>query len=130
MFSRSSRGAISFFGFDRSAVEASGGPAPTDGGQDPGPGWFFVLQQHPTEPRFGLDEPQPAGASPPPSSAGGSPSPFEDLSWADVALVHDYIGVAASGTKPKLQGVRGPAAEGWGTNSGDMAAITLQRPVR
>ena len=36
---------LSFFGFDLDVDEAIGNP-----------GWYFVLQQQPTEPRFGFDE--------------------------------------------------------------------------
>ena len=46
---------VAFFGFNLSDSEARGGGPTLD------PGWFFVIQQHPTEPRFGLDvrPPQP-----------------------------------------------------------------------
>lgn len=42
---------IAFFGFDIAVEEAIGHP-----------GWYFVLQQQPTEPRFGVDGPPAAGA--------------------------------------------------------------------
>jgi hypothetical protein len=42
---------VAFFGFDLSEAQARGGGPTGD------PGWFFVVQQHPTEPRFGLDVP-------------------------------------------------------------------------
>ena len=38
---------IAFFGFDLTIDRARGGGADL--------GWFFVLAEHPTEPRFGLD---------------------------------------------------------------------------
>lgn len=43
---------ISFFGFDLTVADAMGGT-----GADPGddPGWFFVIEERPGEPRFGLD---------------------------------------------------------------------------
>src|SRR5262249_37751396 len=40
---------VAFFGFNLSASQARGG------GPNGDPGWFFIIQQHPTEPRFGLD---------------------------------------------------------------------------
>jgi hypothetical protein len=40
------------------------------------PGWFFVLQQQPTEPRFGLDVA---------TTYGGSPQHWSDLSWGHLA---------------------------------------------
>lgn len=42
---------LAFFGFDIPVEEAIGNP-----------GWYFVLQQQPTEPRFGIDAPPVAGA--------------------------------------------------------------------
>jgi hypothetical protein len=40
---------VAFFGFNLTEEQARGG------GETGDPGWFFVIQQHPTEPRFGLD---------------------------------------------------------------------------
>jgi hypothetical protein len=40
---------VAFFGFNLSEAQARGGGPNSD------PGWFFLIQQHPTEPRFGLD---------------------------------------------------------------------------
>jgi len=40
---------VAFFGFNLSEAQAKGG------GPNGDPGWFFVIQQLPTEPRFGLD---------------------------------------------------------------------------
>ncbi|HET6318370.1 MAG TPA: hypothetical protein VFG86_18095, partial [Chloroflexota bacterium] len=40
---------VAFFGFNLSEAQAKGGSPTRD------PGWFFVIQQHPTELRFGLD---------------------------------------------------------------------------
>jgi hypothetical protein len=40
---------VAFFGFNLSEDQVRGG------GETGDPGWFFVIQQHPTEPRFGLD---------------------------------------------------------------------------
>jgi hypothetical protein len=58
---------IFFIGFDLSALEARGaakGVAPVDGSGD-NAGWFFVLQERPGEPRFGLDQPPAARQSAP-----------------------------------------------------------------
>jgi hypothetical protein len=44
---------IYFFGFDLTAEKAKGGPDPNGGEDDPG--WFFVIKERPSEPRFGLD---------------------------------------------------------------------------
>jgi hypothetical protein len=43
---------IYFFGFDLTVEEAKGG---TGEHPDDDPGWFFVIQERPGEPRFGLE---------------------------------------------------------------------------
>jgi hypothetical protein len=43
---------IYFFGFDLTVPEAKGGPG-TNPNDDPG--WFFIIQERPGEPRFGLE---------------------------------------------------------------------------
>jgi hypothetical protein len=94
---------FSFVGFDLTEEDLEGD------------GWFFVLQEQPTEPRFGLDE-----------EGSGSLSSWSDLSW-------DRAGIAPGG---HLQ-VAGHPLDGRTfdgatrvTNGAHLAAITLQRPVR
>jgi hypothetical protein len=84
------------------------------------PGWFFVLQEQPTEPRFGLDA----------DTAPGVPQHWRDLTWGHLAadenslkqLIHVPLEGPLSGRT--LDHVR------WGENSGHMAFITRQRPFR
>lgn len=105
-----------FLLFDLTAEEARGGPAPAGDG---GPGWFFVLQEQPTEPRFGLD----AAAVVP------TPTRFSDLAWEHVATTPGgYLQVAASA--PAFGGIDEPGGPGWGFNGAHMADIALQRPFR
>jgi hypothetical protein len=121
---------ITFMGFDLTADEARGGPAPTESGTvDPGPGWFIVLQQPPAEMRFGLDPAPPAGSAPSTSPTTGV-NPFDDLTWADVAIKNDHIDVDNTGKDPKIGQLRGPLGQSWGSHSANMAYITLQRPFR
>jgi hypothetical protein len=47
-----------------------------DGGT---PGWYFVFQEHPTSPRFGLNEPAPGAAT-----FGTTPSQWRTLDWSQV----------------------------------------------
>jgi hypothetical protein len=54
---------IMFFGFPFSREQAVG----TGAGSQPG--WFFVIAEHPTAPRFGLDPAAPPGAIPPRADA-------------------------------------------------------------
>ncbi|WP_127995698.1 hypothetical protein [Piscinibacter defluvii] len=80
---------IAFFGFDIPVAEAIGHP-----------GWYFVLQQQPTEPRFGVDAPPATGA--------GS---------------HLRLDLNPDGS-PR------PAATPWAVHAGQAARALLQLPVR
>ena len=60
---------IYFFGFDLTAEQARGGSG-TNPNDDPG--WFFVLQERPGEPRFGLEV-----------SRSGDLETFDQLTWDD-----------------------------------------------
>jgi hypothetical protein len=116
---------VSFFGFDLTAAAARG--------QDPDPGWFFVIQQQPGEPDFGLDlpkdiDPQPARVT-----------DWNQLTWRHLvqsaaelgALTHVRVGVRPASPPPALPDTSAnpPGAE-WGLNGAHMARITLQKPVR
>jgi hypothetical protein len=101
---------VTFLGFDLNPDEAAADP-----------GWFFVIQQQPTEPRFGLKAAQ-FGAPPAPLSS------WNDLSWghfaptaADLAaLTH----IPAAAVLPSIGGAA------WGKTAAHQAYITIQRPVR
>jgi len=80
---------VTFFGFDLDAEVATGDP-----------GWYFVIQQQPTEPRFGFDVEIEFGAAP-------------------------HVPLAAPPAGHAL-----PAGTTWGFNSAHMAQITRQQPVR
>src|SRR5439155_3160966 len=118
---------VAFFGFDLSVEAARGGVAETAGDQ----GWFFVLQEQPTEPRFGLD-------------LTGTPDPPPPASWRDLAWEHLGAGVSIVDLDADLPDTShvvdpgGPGA-GWhgdgglrpaGAHASDIAYITLQSPVR
>ncbi|HKS10897.1 MAG TPA: hypothetical protein VJS13_15210 [Pyrinomonadaceae bacterium] len=107
---------ITFVGFDLSENEALG-KAPNDPN-----GWFFVIQQQPTEPRFGLDIADFTTPQPPPLTT------WDDLNWRHFANTEDEFKalshVPASKTFPEIDRVK------WGKNSVHQAFITLQRPVR
>jgi hypothetical protein len=91
LFSGSLEPDVSFFGFDLDPADAIGNP-----------GWYFVLQQQPTEPRFGFDEPVDfAGAS------------------------HASVRVRPSGSSPPL-----PTTTPWAGNAAQLADLIRQQPVR
>jgi hypothetical protein len=107
---------VTFVGFDLTADEVVTGA-----------GWFFVLQQQPTEPRFGLDEaPYLEGKTEVPELV-----TWNDLNWAHLAPDEaalqelDFVSVSKVSLVPTTQ-VKGT----WGRNSAHMAYITRQLPVR
>jgi hypothetical protein len=93
-----------------------------------GAGWFFVLQQQPTEPRFGLDDaPFSEGES------GKIPElkSWDDLNWAHLAGSAAALKELAHVAVGKVQLVpTGPVKGTWGRNSAHMAYITKQLPAR
>ena len=82
-----------------------------------GNGWLFVLQEQPTEPRFGMDD---ADGTPP------APTRWSDLAW-------EHTGTAEGGHL-RIAGspLSGRTLDGatWVRDAGHLAAITLQQPVR
>jgi hypothetical protein len=91
LFSGSLEPDVSFFGFDLDPNDAIGNP-----------GWYFVLQQQPTEPRFGFDQPVDfAGAS------------------------HASVRVRPTGSVPEL-----PNTTPWAGNAAQLAHLIRQQPVR
>jgi hypothetical protein len=122
---------VSFFGFELTDERVRGG-----GSTDPH-GWFFVLQERPSEPCFGLDVS---------SAPAGIPGRWLDLSWGHLA--GDAAGLEAikyidldQSLPDTSQIVPVPAdpVVAWhatqglgpsGAKSSDLAFITLQRPAR
>lgn len=97
-----------FVGFDVTGAELNQGD-----------GWFFVLQEQPTEPRFGFDEPAGPGPLPTPQS-------WSEVTWEHTATPPGgHLRITAnplSGTV--FGGVR------FLDDAAGLAAITLQRPMR
>lgn len=87
---------VSFFGFDLKSSEVAG--------RDGSPGWYLVIQEHPTEPRFGLDV--------------GSVVPGAGSHIDIDAGVPSGLAVASA---PTLR---------WGQNAAHQAALLRQLPVR
>lgn len=84
---------VSFFGFDLDVSEAIGNAA------NPA-GWYFVLQQQPTEPRFGVDEPA------------------------------DFAGASHVSVNQAPTGVPWPSARPWAQQAAQVANLLRQQPVR
>jgi hypothetical protein len=108
---------IRFLGFDLTKKAAKG----NSDRQANDPGWFFVLQERPGEPRFGLDNLSPD--SPP------TPVKWNDVAWEHLAEFDtlDFINLERN-TPPQMTD---PTDEEfvWGRNAADMAYILYQVPV-
>jgi hypothetical protein len=80
------------------------------------PGWYFVFEQYPGEPRFGFDD----------VAGPGVPGTPDALAWA-------HVPVTASGhadvSKPLLSASTGLQAL-WGKNAANTAYVTFQQPFR
>jgi hypothetical protein len=116
---------VVFFGFDLTAAVARG--------VDPDPGWFFVIQQQPGEPDFGLDMPKDVNPQPP------RVTDWNQLTWRHLvqsaaalrAMTHVNVGVKPASPPPPLPDTSAnPPGAQWGANGAHMARITLQKPVR
>ena len=84
-----------------------------------GDGWFFVLQEQPTEPRFGFDELDPGKSLP----ALGS---WSDATWTHTGTAPGrYLHI---GGNPLANRVVGGVQ--FVAHAGHFAAITLQKPMR
>jgi hypothetical protein len=119
---------VTFFGFELTADDARGstgrfGPA----------GWFFVLQEQPSEPRFGLDIAE---------TFGGQPATWDAMSWgslaADAAALNAITHIDLTNALPDTSLAEQSAVDVvWRAAGGprssrasDLAYITLQVPVR
>jgi hypothetical protein len=117
---------VAFFGFPLSEEAIRGSASDL--------GWFFVLQEQPTEPRFGLDVAQ-ADTTP--------PSEWNALHWGHLAApgqpleAIDYINLNTQ--FPDTSSVTDATSAAWHAESGlgpsgsdgaQIGYITLQRPVR
>ena len=101
---------VTFLGFDLTREKVLGDP-----------GWFFVIQQQPTEPTFGLDAADFAEPLPPLTT-------WNNLSWQHFANNEEELkALSHASTKTVLPVIGGVE---WGKTAAHQAFITLQRPVR
>jgi hypothetical protein len=110
---------IKLFGFDLTARQAKGiDPTPGFPANDR-EGWFFVIQEVPGEPRFGMDIEFDAG------SDGVS---WDDLSWRSFpAPDPDFVTVAPAPMGGPFVPVDNTPNR-WGTTSANMAYVLFQKP--
>lgn len=108
---------IYFFGFDMTIDQARGAAHPTQPNDDWG--WYFILQQIPGEPRFGMDI----------TFSPDDPHKFtwDDLSWANFAKDLPFVDI---NKKPSFfNQLAADLKAQWGDHSADMASILFQEPV-
>ena len=110
---------IRFLGFNLTKQEVKGSSNP----QANDPGWFFVLQERPGEPRFGLDNLS-------------DDSPAQPGEWNDVAWEHlsnfetiDFINLENNAPPPLSDSASTDKDFVWRRNAADMAYILYQVPV-
>jgi hypothetical protein len=111
---------IRFFGFDLTVAAAQGADHPTKETDDWG--WYFVIQEIPGEPRFGMD------VEFDPDDDPTTPITWNDLSW-DRMPGSRFVSPAGPPV-PSFFNLLSPALRAqWGRHSADMAAVLFQRPV-
>jgi hypothetical protein len=92
-----------FFGFALSSAAATAGA-----------GWYFVLAEHPTEPRFGFE----------PATTQATLTTWNNLAWPQVAVRHNHVDLSVAPPSAQLEGAT------WNANSAQQAFIAFRRPVR
>jgi hypothetical protein len=110
---------VRFLGFDLTSSKVKGDPDPAVNN----PGWFFVIQERPGEPRFGLDdfsEESPA-----------TPTNWNELAWEHLAQSQTLGTVDFGVHVPNDSAItaRPDSQFEWGRNGADMAYILYQVPV-
>jgi hypothetical protein len=108
---------IHFLGFDLTAAEAKGQLAV----EEADPGWFFVLQERPGEPRFGLDLPT--------DETPEVPAKWDELAWTHLAGTGP-LGLIDLDAGPTTEITTEPdRSVAWGASAAEMAYILYQAPV-
>ncbi len=79
-----------------------------------GAGWYFVISEHPAEPRFGFE----------PQAATTAATTWNDVAWTQIAVVNNHIALAASTPGGPLEGIA------WNAGAASQACIAFRRPVR
>jgi len=111
---------IRFFGFDLSVEQANGDNDPQTESDDWG--YFFVIQQLPGEPRFGMD------ITFSPDDDATTPITWNDLAWTLFADGQTFIDTSVP-PSPFVPAGPGESPGQWGSDSARMASILFQTPV-
>src|SRR2546430_15550732 len=95
---------MTFFGFPFSEATATAGL-----------GYYFVMAEHPSEPRFGLAATV--------KEQGSTLADWNDLAWSQVTVINNHVSIA------KPPAATGPGAA-WGADAANPAYITYRQPTR
>ena len=112
---------IRFFGFDMKIDEARGADDPKTESDDWG--WYFLIQQAPSEPRFGMD------IQFDPDDDPTTPITWNDLSWASFDANTAFVSASTPPAAEFFNQLSPALRNQWGTHSADMAGILYQQPV-
>jgi hypothetical protein len=110
---------VRFLGFDLDSSMVKGDPDPDANN----PGWFFVIQERPGEPRFGLDDLN--------EESPATPANWNQLAWEHLAQSQTLGCVDFGVNVPDESAITAqPDSQfSWGRNGADMAYILYQVPV-
>lgn len=111
---------IRFFGFDITIEKARGEEKPQKESDDWG--WYFLIQELPGEPRFGMD------IAFDPDDDPKTPISWNDLGW-DKMPAGNFIDPAKAPLPDFMNRLAPDIKAQWGRHSAEMAAILFQRPV-
>jgi hypothetical protein len=109
-----------FFGFDLTAAQARGAENPTQESDDWG--YYFVIQQIPGEPRFGMD------IEFDPDEDSATPITWNDMAWNRYDPAKKFLETAVR-PLPSFVPAGGDSINQWGADSASMAYILYQKPV-
>jgi hypothetical protein len=111
---------IRFFGFDLTVDQARGAATPRAEADEWG--YYFIIQQLPGEPRFGMD------VTFSPDDDPQTPLTWNDLAWTLFPAGQTFIDTTV---RPQSFAPAGPgdSLDQWGSDSARMAAILFQEPV-
>jgi hypothetical protein len=111
---------VRFFGFDLSLAQARGADKPQKESDDWG--YYFVIQQLPGEPRFGMD------VAYEPDDDVKTPITWDDLAWDRFPAGQEFIDPTVAPGSFTPAGT-GESIGQWGKDSAQMASILFQKPV-
>jgi hypothetical protein len=119
---------LRFFGFDLTIDKARGTVESRDFKNDT-LGWFFVIQEVPGEPRFGMDIAYEPTRDPNDNPADDPRDTWNNLAWNSFGAAEPpFVSRTAAPSFPRPDTAE-LAAHPWGANAAQMAYILFQTPV-